>query len=400
MAQKKYYIDGIEHFKLVVSRRGKNGRPIRRKAKCDQHGRLITSQKVADRIENKLRKEVNYLYNKSNTLTWNSWHKNCLEKIKLQYKEGTAIGYEKGLTKWLPKDWHEKELTQLTKDDVFELIFRCIGEREDSTKNIQKAVLQKIKRIFEMAVEEGILDKNPATGITVKVPCPEQKVLNSNEANTLLQAGEDCNHRYYYHWAFALFTGLRNGELYALRWPDIDFCTGLISVTKQWTSKDGLHETKGNRNRVVPISPEFKKILINLKNKRPFKGNLPPGKKEIKKYPIGDPRREGEIFNDLALPHYIDWKNGEQAKVLAAFCKNLGITEIKFHDLRATFITNLLSNGVPLVKVMAIAGHAEMSVTNKYLRLAGVDIKHGTTEKLAYYAPNHVSKTNVVPIFK
>ena len=399
MAQKEYYVDGAKYYQIVVSRRGKNGENLRRRAKEDQYGRPITSKKIADRIEYKLRKEIEKLYQQSGQLTWGNWHKQCLEKMRHQFKEATVISYERGLTKWLPENWCEKEISRFTKNDVFELIFNDIGSRDNATKNIQKKILKKVKRIFEMAIEENLLNRNPAIGITVKTPPSKQEVFNSNEANLLLKVANDCNHRYYYHWALALFTGMRNGELYALRWPDIDFHTGFISVNKQWTSKDELHPTKGNANRVVPISKELKKILLELKSKGPFKELFFPGLTITKRYPVGDPRREGPTFNDLVLPRYKDWRYGEQAKILTAFCNDLGIKAIKFHDLRATFITNMLSSGVPLVKVMAIVGHANVSVTNEYLRLAGVDIKkEGTTDKLGYYIHDG-PKGNLVNLF-
>ena len=249
-----------------------------------------------------------------------------------------------------------------------------------------------------MAVEDDILGKNPAMGISIKIPPAKKKVINSNEANILLRIAKECNHRFYYHWTFALFTGMRNGELYALRWPDIDFETGLISVTKQWTSKDGLHSTKSNSNRVVPISKELKKLLLELKSKGGFRERLFEGMNNAKKYPEGHPERGPLEIDDFVLPRLREWRHGIQSKILSAFCQQLGIEEVKFHDLRATFITNMLAQGVPLVKVMAIVGHSEMSTTNEYLRLAGVDIKKDTTDKLGYYLAND-STCNVAMLF-
>lgn len=48
------------------------------------------------------------------------------------------------------------------------------------------------------------------------------------------------------------------------------------------------------------------------------------------------------LSEDLVLPRLQQWKDGEQAKVLRGFCSQIGITLVGFHDLRATFITNLL----------------------------------------------------------
>ena len=92
-------------------------------------------------------------------------------------------------------------------------------------------------------------------------------------------------------------------------------------------------------------------------------------------------------FKDLVLPRSSEWKHGEQAKLTRKFCSQIGITVVKFHDLRATFITNALTQGVSLPQVMSIVGHARTSTTDEYLRLAGVNIK-GTTDKVSYSLPN------------
>lgn len=81
------------------------------------------------------------------------------------------------------------------------------------------------------------------------------------------------------------------------------------------------------------------------------------------------------------LPHLGEWTDGAQAAVLRGFCEAIGITSVKFHDLRATFITQLLLKGVPLAQVMAIVGHTQLKTTNVYLRVAGTDLQ-GATEKL------------------
>jgi integrase len=87
------------------------------------------------------------------------------------------------------------------------------------------------------------------------------------------------------------------------------------------------------------------------------------------------------------LPRLVEWNNGDQAEVLREFCEAIGITSVKFHDLRATFITNLLARGESLARVMAIVGHTQLKTTNVYLRKAGVDIQGGT-DKLGYSLPS------------
>src|SRR6185437_764971 len=128
--------------------------------------------------------------------------------------------------------------------------------------------------------------------------------------------------------------------------------------------------TKTQKIRVVPISDDLVKYLKELKLSR-------------------------KAESEFVLPHIVEWENGEQAQVLREFCTAIGITPVKFHDLRATFITNLLSRGVPLARVMAIVGHSQLKTTNGYLRKAGVDVQ-GATEALGYKVPTDVRGGKVI----
>jgi len=368
MAIKAIIQDGQKFYEVFVKGRDNNGKQVARRKTG------ITSERKAKDIEFEFKKELEALAGAETPWSWGDWYAECIKRMKLTYKEGTLMGYDGGLKKWLPKEWAKKELPSITKADVYELIFETISVQGASI-NTQKNTFKKIHKIFEMAVDEGILARNPASGITVKVPEPEQAVLNANEADLLLLRAKEACHRFYPVWAFALMTGMRSGEMYALRWSDIDLDTGLISITKQWTSKDGLHATKANRNRVVPINPDLRRFLTEL--------TLSGGHTET----LWDGVNKCEVtFTDYVLPRLVEWNHGEQAAVLADFCRTIGITEVKFHDLRATFITNMLTQGVALVTVMSIVGHRKMSTTDRYVRLAGVGIK-GATEKLGYNIP-------------
>ncbi len=156
-------------------------------------------------------------------------------------------------------------------------------------------------------------------------------------------------------------------------------------INKQWTNKDGFHELKTGDCRVVPISKDLKSLLMELKTNQSsdsLQSSLP---------------MNGKDSGEFVLPRLMEWTHGDQARVLREFCESIRISSIKFHDLRATFITNMLAQGVPLVKVMAIVGHKKMETTDIYLRLAGVDIK-GATEALGYAVPHEVDQSNVISI--
>lgn len=85
--------------------------------------------------------------------------------------------------------------------------------------------------------------------------------------------------------------------------------------------------------------------------------------------------------NQFVLPRPIDWAHGYQAKVLRNFCISIGITPVRFHDLRVCFATQLLQNKVPPATVMKICGWKNLDTMGRYIRLAGID-ECGATESL------------------
>lgn len=352
MAIKSYIKDGKKYFKAEVKMRDSLGKQVYR---CRQG--FISERKAQD-AEFQLRKEIESIAKQGSSLFWPEWVRVCLEKMKTTSAYSTVYAYERNLFKWTFKGWAKKSLIELSRSDIHEVVYQVASELSDSTR---KNLLKQIKRTFQMAVEDGHLDRNPAQGMSVKCAETTKLVLTNQEAETLLKKANEVGHPFYPIWVAALMTGMRSGELKALLWSDIDLEAKTISVTKQWSNKTGVTPTKSRKNRVVPISEDF---ILFLKERK----------------------LQAENNTSTLLPQLTEWEHGDQAKVIKEFCRNVGITPIKFHDLRATFITNLLSRGVSLARVMSIVGHTEIKTTNVYLRLAGVDVK-GATDDLGYKLP-------------
>lgn len=353
MAITEYKENGKKQFEVYVNGRDANGTRFQRRKKGIQY------RKEAEAIEFEWKRELANLRDEEVWHRWEEWHKECLERIRLQYQPSTVATYQGQLEKWVHPHWTGKEIRKITKGDVHDVIFgKGLAEKSEFTK---RNVFKTVRRIFQMAVEEGILDRNPCAGITVRVSQSDSKVLTSTEVEKFLLEAKEGRHRFYPIWAMALMTGMRSGELYALKWSDIDLDASTIAVTKAWNSKCGITPTKSRRARVVPVSEDLK-------------------------YYLAEAKMASRGVNDFVLPRLNEWERGEQARVTREFCEAIGITSIKFHDLRATFITNLLARGESLARVMSMVGHSELKTTNGYLRKAGVDVMGGT-EKLSYKLP-------------
>ena len=379
---KKYKYNKISYYLIQLSYTDANGKRHQPKHRFNKEGMRITNEREARKLEFEyLNDYIAKLEGKIYNITFSKWHDLYLEQIRLTHNRGTVSQYDGDLKKWLPENFGEKRLSDYSKTDIHNLIFDYLP-RNGATPNLQRKTRRVLARIFEAGIEEGLIARNPCKGIKVKVPPPEKLVLNHDEVIKLLSEAKRTHHHFYYQWAFVLFSGLRNGELYGLRWSDVDLVTGNITLRGQWTNKDGYHSTKSNRSRIIPISEDLRMILIELRNIGPFAETLT------------GLNGNNQEFSDLVLPRSSEWKHGEQAKITKRFCSLIGITEVRFHDLRATFITNALSQGVPLPQVMSIVGHARMSTTDEYLRLAGVDVK-GATDKVSYSIPQE-SDANVI----
>ena len=187
-----------------------------------------------------------------------------------------------------------------------------------------------------------------------------KKVLTEEQVALFLNRAREYNIQWYPHWCLALYTGMRNGELYALTWDKVSFERGQILVNTSWNNKDGFKDTKSGDDRIIQIAPQLMELLGEWK--------------------LQSPAPE----SGFVLPRISKWEKGEQARELRMFLSGLGLPAIRFHDLRATWATLLLSKGVEPIKVMIMGGWKDLKTMQIYVRKAGVDIA-GATDCLDFH---------------
>ncbi|MBC7385754.1 MAG: site-specific integrase [Cryobacterium sp.] len=366
MAITPYMENGKKLFEIYINGFDSRGRRIQRRK------RGVDTQRKAEVTEFEMKRELAKLKDQAVSYRWNEWFEEAIRQMRLTLHPETVDNYSLQLTKWVKPRWGSLDIDEITSAQVRQLIFEELGTK--LSPNSKRAILKMVRRVFQMALESGVLDRNPCLGVQVKVPEPDAKVLTNAQADLFLREARMTNHRFFPVWLLALKTGMRTGELMALSWRDIDFETAMISVSRQWTSKAGFAATKSQKSRVVPISEDLLQYLREFKL-----------------------RRGAE--NEFVLPRLQEWQNGEQARITREFCTAIGVTPVKFHDLRATFITNLLARGVPLAQVMAVVGHSQLKTTNVYLRKAGVEVR-GVTDHLGYKTPPEANLAQIYSLGK
>jgi len=143
----------------------------------------------------------------------------------------------------------------------------------------------------------------------------------------------------------AAFTGLRRGELVALRWRDVDFAGSIIRVAGSY-SEGHLTRPKSNKVRAVPMAPEVATALARLGQRDRWTGD-----------------------DDLVFPGvtgaYLD-ASALYRRFMAA-ARRAELRRLRFHDLRHTFGTTMASNPkVDMRRLQEWMGHADISTTLRY----------------------------------
>jgi integrase len=353
---------GDSRFSVYVNIRSRAMPHIR----CQKRIKGLKTKAEATRKEKKLIQELSQkvAQEEGHGFTWRiiitKWAAEVAQPsyIEKSYNPATIRDYVSMLHRWT-ESWLDRPATQITKGDGREVLDRVIEEGRN--RAFQKRVKNTINMIYNWAIENRTIrgiPHSPVFGLKVVVKQDKRpEILKPQEIRKLLYEAKAQDHDWYYIWAMALLTGMRNGELYALRWEDVDFDASLIKVERSYNFKVGEYkDTKAGYWRSVPISSELRSLLLEIKN---------------------------QSKSEYVLPRHILWTGGKQAKILKMFCKSIGLPEIRFHTLRACFATQLIGSGVEPVKVMKICGWKDLKTLGVYLRLAGID-ERGVTEGLNF----------------
>lgn len=208
--------------------------------------------------------------------------------------------------------------------------------------------LQLLRVIFNYGIENKFITTSP---ILKSDKLKEEKkginVLDEKQMQKFLEIAKKKNIKTYALLATALYTGIRRGELLALEWSDIDFKNSRIKINKQ-VYKQEKSTTKSNTSRYVDIPANLISILQEYKKQQVIMSKI-VFCNSIGKYMHPSTLERNYFYATLKL-------------------LNKGLSEdenikIRFHDLRHTYATFLLSNGVPIKYVQEQLGHSSAEMT-------------------------------------
>jgi len=244
----------------------------------------------------------------------------------------------------------DRPLTELAPVDIEGYKVHRRAKVSGSTVNRELALL---KRMFNLAITWDLfLAANPVR----KVKFFREfniglRVLSSEEEKDLLQNASPYLQDLI---RFALNTGLRIGEIFSLRWSNVDLKRAILAV----------FATKTEKIREVPINSETRQVL--------------------EAWWLGK-KNEVVFYNPETGKPFVDLKTG-----FGLACQRAGISGVTWHTLRHTFASRLVNSGVDIVTVKELLGHSSLSVTMRYAH-TNIDSKRAAVERLGSFSDNLVT---------
>ncbi|NLF83764.1 MAG: site-specific integrase [Candidatus Gastranaerophilales bacterium] len=199
-----------------------------------------------------------------------------------------------------------------------------------------------LKAVFQKMIDDEIISNNPLSRVKkLRVIHKKFDVLDSTEVETLLNtAKEHCPDLYALIFT-AIFTGMRQGELFALRWDRIDWANKKILIDSNYT-KYHLTTPKSNKSRIVEMSEGLVQAL------QEWKASCPANN-----YNLVFPNKEG---------NYLD-PNNLNKRAFKSLMKTAKIKSIRFHDLRHTYASLLIARNISVKYIQSQMGHSSIQMT-------------------------------------
>lgn len=317
------------------------------------HGNLTFARDVEDKIKSDIRQKKFFGIKKAPYIkdVWkqfHDWHQ--------KYKTDTASVLSRWRVHIEPYIPSDLRMDQLSLKDVEKIKDRMMEKGGRDGDGCAPATINHvtgiIKRLYNWASKRDLYDgKNPADKLK------PLKFFNEI-TNVLTDEHEKKLSNVLKHWKnqtaaliikFALFTGCRRGEIFKLTWDDVDLENEFLK----------LRDPKGTPT-IIPICKEACDVVIeaqkiNWKSKYVFANRF------------GDKREQiSNIWNRIKL----------KAKLPNNF---------RFHDLRHTFASKLVSSGVPLYVVQKLLNHQSPAMTQRYAHLSDKAMRNAVNHVGGFY---------------
>ena len=316
----------------------------------------------------------------------------------------TLSSYSSAIKLYIKPQLGHYRLASITIHTLSKFVWYMIKEysfAEGYYKSFIKVITKSLK---DACNNYGYIDKNPSLGLSLPNNVDygdsrEKHMFTAEEFDKIAEYFKERDKPFVMACYLARFTGLRTGEVYALTWNDIDFDNDLIYVRHSVgyiENKDifgrmyyGPVKTP-NGERVIPLLPTLKSQLLKYKCSQDEMKTILGNK--YKHYHLVEIKSSGkkseryrivlskEDNNEDQVDFIVTREDGKYVgpdlnKYPFQIIRNkLGITDCRFYDNRATFMTELYYSGVKDDTLISLVGHKSIDTTKKYYVVEKSDV--------------------------
>lgn len=322
----------------------------------------LTAGSISCRVTVKLQKE-----------TVETLLEEWLSSIQCRIKESTMAKYQFYAYRHIIPELGEILLINLTNEDIEKFkIHKLTDGRFDKKGGLSPKTVVDMLSVLKLALLYGEERKYFADG-QIKIRNPRQfkpqiNILTPDEQQRLekgLLYQQDCTHL---GIIIALYTGLRIGEICALRWEDIDFARATLTVCRTIMRISDYSSTESGKTKIIigPPKTECSSRLI------PIPESL---MNYLRRY-----RKDSSYYVVTGKESFIEPRN--YYRKYKRIMKTYNLDSFTFHALRHTFATRCVEQGFDIKSLSEILGHADVSVTMQRYAHPSMNLKRYYMEKL------------------
>ena len=348
----------------------------------EQYGLTIPSMVLLEQIacvnQSDLGEYIGFIDNdRKDNPTVNEYCEKWLLIQKGRLRTTTYTDYEWKVKKYIQKPLGKKYMADVTPDDVNLAILPALSMSESVYRSTQMLY----KLIFTAAEDSNVIKKSPCAKLSAKGGKPQKvkHALSDEQVEKLLTAIKDLPP--YVFVMIGLYCGLRREEILALQWDCVflDVPAPFLSVKRAWHTEHNrpviLDELKTNAaKRDIPIPSPLADCLkeVKAKSQSPFVVANRDGEplsytqfQRVWKYIVTRSNKERSYVryvNGQKIKHTVTPVLGEKAPHNDKVVYSLDF-QVTPHQLRHTYITNLIYAGVDPKTVQYLAGHENSKIT-------------------------------------
>jgi integrase len=323
--------------------------------------RYAGSEREAYKLLHELQNDKDFgLVNSSESLTVGQFLKTWIEEIhgqKLSYL--SRLKYKAEIRLRLVPHLGTIRLKQLQPLQIHQALQRMLKTGLSAAS--VRYTFSVLRAALTTAHRYNMIRQNPATAVEpVKGQPPKEKTALTEERVQQLLAVL-APHRLFALFYLGLYTGMRKGEMLALRWQDIDLAGQKIHVRHSLYRENGVFKLKEPKSRsgrrIIPIPAQLVEVLAMHQARQEQERQWEEGRWE--EYGFVFTTRRGRPLDGSNVYHQFT-----EAQ------KEAGLTPVSVHELRHTYGTNLANLGISPSNLKGLMGHSQASLTmNHYTHL-------------------------------